>query len=292
MTLKLLTGLIGIFLLLAIIPNAVSQGYYYEEPPRLYLYCDYFESYLVWEEDLDEYDYEILEIGPGESLTLSMEGIEHRVYNPDIETLISLDPDYYSHSVFVAFELRFDGDGDGDFEYIVHFNETVISSVYTMEIYPSYTTGELSEMNDGIIEFEINRTDDYHAILDLEVNRYSSYVQIPFDLDTDRDGTGDYSDSDDDNDGHPDSKDEFPKDRKEWKDTDGDGIGDNADLDDNNNGVPDDFELPLVIGILLLPFVIISIIRKRIKKKSSGGKAGGEEEIEPITTSKSGPKNW
>ena len=61
-------------------------------------------------------------------------------------------------------------------------------------------------------------------------------------LDTDGDGIPDATDPDDDNDGHDDSGDAFPLDKREWRDTDGDGLGNSADPDDDNDGVADEVD--------------------------------------------------
>lgn len=292
MTLKLLTGLTGMLLFLAFMPNAFSQEYNDDlDDMKLYFYLDNDQPFLKYGYDYESYYLDTVELYSGENATLSIHDVKDRVFNQDLDIRISLDTGYTYSYIELYFQLRFDGNGDGNFEYVVDFPMTQVDYYDPMIVEPSSTTGVPVDMNGGTIELEISMTDNSYGTLTIECD-YDTYVQVPFDIDTDRDGIGDHSDSDDDNDGHPDSKDEFPKDRKEWKDTDGDGIGDNADLDDNDNGIPDDFELPLVIGIILMPFVIISIIRKRLKKKSGGGKAGGEEEIEPLTTSKSGPKNW
>ncbi len=58
-------------------------------------------------------------------------------------------------------------------------------------------------------------------------------------VDTDGDGTPNYTDTDDDGDGVADTADAFPLDAAESVDTDGDGIGNNADTDDDGDGVSD-----------------------------------------------------
>jgi len=58
-------------------------------------------------------------------------------------------------------------------------------------------------------------------------------------VDSDGDGTNNFSDSDDDNDGTPDVSDAFPLDPDENTDTDNDGIGNNEDNDDDGDGVND-----------------------------------------------------
>jgi hypothetical protein len=289
--LKMLSISLVLVLCLALFPNAASQGDHYDPPPRLYLFNDAHGTYLVHPEDNEYTGYRAIPLGPLENMTLSIHGVKNRIFNPEVKIRISLDPAFGNEIVYLGFEMRFDGDGDGDFEFIVHFNQSRIEGDYDREIISSYRTGSPINMTNGTIELYIWRMDDLDQSLGLEVNRDTSYIQIPFDLDTDGDGEGDYSDSDDDNDGHYDYEDVFPKDKNEWKDTDGDGIGDNEDVDDNDNGIPDDFELPMAMCIVLIPILIIGILMKRMKKKS-GGNDEEEPDFKPITTSRTGPKNW
>ncbi len=85
--------------------------------------------------------------------------------------------------------------------------------------------------------------------------------------DFDGDGIGDNSDDDWDGDGMDNVQDEFPWNPKEWEDSDGDGIGDNEDPDDNANGISDVLELPIGIGVLMIPLILIHFLNKRIKGK-------------------------
>jgi parallel beta-helix repeat protein len=107
---------------------------------------------------------------------------------------------------------------------------------------------------------------------------------FPFDPreteDFDGDGIGDNSDNDWDGDFIDNVQDEFPWNPKEWEDSDGDGIGDNEDPDDNANGISDVLELPLGIGVLLIPLILIYFLNKRIKVKKK--ESEDEEETEDI----------
>jgi len=97
-----------------------------------------------------------------------------------------------------------------------------------------------------------------------------------YQIDSDGDGVVDNLDfdpndptvhTDSDGDGHPDNRDAFPFNSDEWKDTDRDGIGDNSDSDNNGNIIPDDFEIPLAIFITLIPFIMLFLLFKRMKKR-------------------------
>lgn len=301
MGLKLLTAFVGLLILLVIIPNAVSQGGFpnFYKPPRLYFVVNktdgkpslIFTDYKYYDDhknyQMDEFDLGAsIEINGNENVILSTHNITNRVYNRDTNIHISI-VGLYSDNVYVRVQLRCDGDGDGIFEYIIDFPETSPSISTVIE--PSGITGNAIDLTDGTIELHISRTDNSSADFQIWHN-VRSYVQVPFDLDFDGDGIGDYSDPDDDNDGYSDWGDRFPYNPNEWKDYDDDGIGDNEDEDDNGNGIPDDFEIPLAMGIILIPIVIIAVFVKRMKKSKS--KVSGEEEIKPITISKLGPKNW
>lgn len=304
MSLKAFIICIGLLLLLAMIPYVVAQNDYphhHQYPPQLYfkieqsgsnVSLDFRPDYYHFPHHRNYYDpqYGTIEIGPNESLTLSLTGVTERIYNPDINIEISLA----SHTtpnieeVFLYFQLRFDGDGDGNFEYTADFPERPYDF---WGLRPSSFIGEPINMTNGTIELDIRRQDNSTLDLVILCSSYDSDIQVPFDFDTDRDGIGDYSDPDDDNDGHPDIRDWFPLDSSEWKDSDWDGIGDNEDKDDNGNGIPDDFEIPLAMGIILIPILIIAAFMKRMKK-SKEKETDKEEEIKPLTTSKIGPKNW
>jgi hypothetical protein len=321
MSLKVLSICIGLLLLLVMIPDVESKDihpYYYQpgshyfhssiwlfpyvnhtsgepslffKPNSRYFYYDDYSDYYEdpWYYEDDYWDGNI-EIGSNENLTLVLTDVDDRIYNPDIAWELSIDSwlNPIIAGLNVTYQLRFDGDGDGNFEYIVEFNE---DPQFDWLIEPTSFDGEPINMTDGTIELFVSRPDNSSVNYVIRCGPYNSYIQVPFDLDTDWDGTGDYSDSDDDNDGHLDNDDYFPANPNEWKDSDGDGIGDNADEDNNGNGIPDDFEIPLAMGIILIPIVIIAAFMKRMKKSKEKG-ADKEEEIKPLTTSKIGPKNW
>ncbi|UCG69554.1 MAG: thrombospondin type 3 repeat-containing protein [Thermoplasmata archaeon] len=330
MRVKLPIVCIVLILLLASTPNVVSKDvrpYYYQPSGHYfhgsiwlypginqtsgelmlyfghnpdYFYYDDYDSYYY---DLDIYAYNedifgqetywdsSVEIGPNENITFSITRIMERFYNPDIEWDFSLntwiDPWDYSIPDFnITYQLRVDSDGDNNYEYIADYTEDL--EFWNLE--STSTTGEPIDLINGTIELGVSRTDNLTVNYVIDCSPFNSYIQIPFDLDTDCDGLSDYSDSDDDNDGHSDRNDWFPINPKEWRDTDRDGIGDNEDKDYNGNGIPDHLEIPLVICIILIPVVVISASMKYMKKKKSKKKES-REEIKTITSSKLGPKN-
>lgn len=225
------------------------------------LYEQYFPEDSSW--------YGDLEIPPNESLTFSITGVEDRIYNPDIDIFMDIiwRTDGSESSINISYQLRFDGDNDGEFEYIINFPEN--PDWRNNIINPISTIGEPINMTDGTIELVISRTDNTQNTYTISFSDDYSYFQVPFDLDTDNDGVGDFSDFDDDNDGHTDIDDFFMRNPNEWKDSDVDGIGDNEDEDDNGNNIPDIFEIPIAVVIILIPIIIIIIILKRKKKSKN-----------------------
>lgn len=263
--------------------------------PKYYFDDEYFSYYEWWE----EYDNEVweLEIGPNENITFTITNIENRRFFQEIETEIFVSLDFsVIDEPALAFQLRYDGDGDGLFEFIQDFSAFAIDR-HGLHLNPNSTTGQPVEMTDGTIELEIMRLDNPGEIetsFSIICGPYNTWIDLPYDLDTDGDKIGDVFDDDDDNDGVPDRKDAFPKDSNEWKDSDGDGIGDNSDPDYNGNGIPDDMEVPVVIGVVLVPLVIIMAVMNKFRKKGKEEKEGewGEEDIPILTTPHEGPKNW
>lgn len=316
MSSRIVTVSLILLLSFAMLPNVKSEGenhFSWGEPipPRLFFNYDssgsnqyflilvepslhIFDDYYDYRQDAYYYyhnDNGIINLGPNENLTLAIHGVEDRLYDPNIEFEICLNPNALDYEgMCLDFQLRCDGNADGHFEYMVDFTPVYIRNTYTHYTFSSATNGQAMDMDGGTIELIISRSGSNSEMLTIDCDS-NSYVQIPFDRDTDNDDAADYSDPDDDNDGCSDSNDFFPKDPNEWKDSDYDGIGDNEDEDDNGNNIPDDFEIPLVVGIILIPIVIIAAFIRRMKKKS-GAKKQGEEEITTITTSRLGPKNW
>jgi hypothetical protein len=298
-------ALIGLLLLIGISHGAVSQHvtpniYFHWDPPRLYFQCDWtyndfnwsagqptgYEPALLFAPDNwndmiagdDKYGYfwGWIELEPNDNITLSIHEVRGRIFNPDIDTLLCLDVSNRTRdqnlTSFLDMELRFDGDGNGDFEYILVFPRVEVENAdrdLLRELEPSDTIGDPVSMTNGTIELEIIRSGNATQTLHIVGTPYSdpnySYIDIPFDLDTDNDGIGDFSDPDDDNDGHDDIDDWFPKDSNEWLDSDWDGIGNNADIDANGNFIPDVFEFVLIIFAILIPVLIVFaiVIRKK-----------------------------
>lgn len=323
MNIKIISVLIGLVFLLTVFPNVASEDYRYEffdspdhyfhGPLWLYpfenittgeiqlVFYPYFE-YIIFrgkyeddffslEEFLDNNEEEItavdeLIIEPDETVNLSISNISDRLYNPEIDTRLSLGSYNYYSSVECNIRLKCDGDGDGTFEYTVLFPE---NPEWGDEIEPVTEMGEPKNMTNGTILLQISNSGLYSIKINCEF--MGTFIQVPFNIDYDSDGIGDYSDSDDDNDGHWDEFDVFPINSNEWQDSDWDGIGDNQDRDNNGNGIPDDLELPLALCILLIPILVIFFILRLHKKKSGSGK-GGEEEAPQITDPRSGLKNW
>jgi hypothetical protein len=259
---------------------------------RLYFNNEVGVSSLVYFDDLEGRDYRTIELEPDGNVTLSIQNVKGRFFNPEIEAYISLMT--YTNSLEMDYVLRFDGDGDKDFEYIIQYPESSFWGGSTHQIQPLGSSGEPIDMVNGTIELYIWRADDRTGDMQLQVNRENCFVQIPFDLDTDGDGITDFSDEDNDGDGYLDEDDVFPLDSDEWRDSDNDGIGDNEDDDDNDNGIPDDLEIPLAMSIVLVPLVIIMVVMNKFKKKGKEEEEGewGEEDIPILTTPHEGPKNW
>jgi hypothetical protein len=287
------TAITGLFVIMAISPIVISEDipYYYDwynETPRLYFNCNQtvvyvnnnetgeayvthgptgYESSLIFAREnfhqSSNFSYGyfggFIKIYNNKSLIISINDVKDRFFYPDIESEIYLQiqPIYSSGSIDI--QLRSDGDGDGVFEYIVDFARTEIQ--YELLLKPSSFTGVPKDMSNGTIEFEILPTvESSNNISILGGPEGGSWIQVPFDKDTDSDGIGDYSDPDDDGDGCPDSEDYYPKNSKEWKDDDHDWIPDNRDQDDNNNGIPDVYDLPLAMLIISIPIILPIVV--------------------------------
>lgn len=225
------------------------------------------------------------------NITMVIEGIKDRIFRSDIEIILLFTSSAWldTEASFTC-EMRVDGNGDGNFEFIVDFGDFEIGTSTVFPVTPDSIQGSAINLTDAVIEVELRRTDEDPAPVFIECPE--SYIQVPFDLDTDSDGEGDFTDPDDDNDGYLDVDDIFPIDPDEWRDSDWDGIGDNEDDDDNGNGIPDDLEIPLVMGIVLVPLVIIMVVMNKFKKKGKEEGEWGEEDIPILTTPHEGPKNW
>jgi hypothetical protein len=332
MKIKLISVGIGLVFLLMVFPNVASEDYRYEfrdfpdhyfhgsiwlypsenittgenglsfYPNIQYIYDrDFFNDDFfppLDPIDISDEDFRLMDelvIEENEVLNLTISNVSGRLYNPEIETRLTMGYwNYWYSGVECNFRLKCDGDGDGIFEYTAIFPE---NPQYGNEIEPVTEIGEPNDMTNGTILLEISNSGHNTVEISNDVtndfmgNDMNTYIQVPFNIDYDSDGIGDYTDSDDDNDGYSDQDDEFPINPKEWRDSDGDGIGDNQDRDDNGNGIPDDLELPLALCILLIPILVIFFIL-RFHKKKSGSKKGGDEEAPQITDPRSGLKNW
>ena len=297
-----MTFAISLIMLIATIPGATSEYYHscrrgeiLQESIWLFLYSDnymkvddappslvfapnanYLHSYPGNAQDFESF-YEgnwdwvgEIDIHPSENLTLSICGVKDKIFNPDICVFMELawtgHSDPSENSANIGFQMRCDGDGDRDFEYIINFPENPGSD---KKVEPISTIGQPMDMTDGTIELVITRTDNTSSSSTLWCSHHHSYIQTPFDVDTDRDGTGDYSDTDDDNDGYTDNNDYFPRNPDEWMDSDKDGIGDNTDEDSNGNTIPDTFELPLLVILTLAAIFIVILLFKRNKKEKN-----------------------
>jgi hypothetical protein len=229
------SAITGLFVIMAISPCVISEDipYIYYNPfhdtPNLYFQCNQtwgnekyiednhifyypvptgYEPSLIFGRDNShpssfiDYGYATgwNNIYAEENLTLSIKGIKGRVYNPDIELEAHIFP-YYKHWLLsnysgnFSLQLRSDGDGDGVFEYIVDFPKT--NTNFDMKLIPSYITGVPMDFTNGTIEIEIqlfgNSTKNFSIYGGPDVG---SWIQVPFDKDTDSDGIGDFSDLD------------------------------------------------------------------------------------------------
>ncbi|UCF08171.1 MAG: hypothetical protein JSW28_00315, partial [Thermoplasmata archaeon] len=270
------TVLFGLILLLVITPGSafgsqedypVYYEHYWPQSPRFFFMDNATtgepELTLMAYVDHDRYIQGLgsFVLGPNESITLTIHGVLGLIPNPDIPFLLNLDTGIDpGQKPILSAQLRFDSDGNGDFEYIVDFQSPLELAWGSP---PSSTEGEPQNLTGGAIEFQLWRTDN--SSMALQIFYGSSSIMTPFDMDLDNDGIGDFSDEDDDNDGRVDENDAYPFDPNEWMDTDGDGIGDNADTDDNGNGLEDDYEVPVAMGIILIPFVMVALMMKRIR---------------------------
>jgi hypothetical protein len=213
------------------------------------------------------YDGGRIILNPNETITLTIEDVGNRPYNPNIEIELCINPGALNpERMRLDAQMRCDGNSDGHFEYIIDFTSIPFSDSWAHVSGPSSTNGQALDMDGGTIELILSSSESNPEPLTIQCNSYS-YLQIPFDLDTDNDGTTDYSDTDDDNDGYTDGSDRFPLDPSEWRDSDLDLVGDNEDDDDNDNKIPDILEIPISMGIILVPFVIILIVMNKMKKK-------------------------
>jgi len=316
---SVIVSLLLIMIFLINIPNNVSSqenDFYWGDPipPRLFLDNEssggegYYLAYgelnsdfpvdnIYFTETLHYsyyYDGGLITLNPNETITLTIKNVCNRLYNPNIDIELCINPGFLNPELMrMDTQMRCDGKSDGHFEYIIDFKSIPFSDSWVHFSEPSSTSGQISYMDGGIIELVLSASESNPEPLTIQCNSYS-YLQIPFDLDTDNDGTTDYSDPDDDNDGYTDRIDRFPLDHGEWKDTDGDGIGDNTDPDFNGNNIPDDLEIPLAMGIVLIPLIVIMVIMNKMKKKGKEEEEGewGEEDIPILTTPHEGPKNW
>jgi hypothetical protein len=261
---KIITGCLIFLIISAVMPGAESQSqtlFHRGEPipPRLFFDISVVESTI----------YSLVFVEPTRRTSqYDKYGIDfYYFYSLNIEFEICIDPANFDfEGVNLELQLRCDGDNDGEFEYVVDFSTIHIMNRYIHETYPSSVEGSAIDMNGGTIELVISRTDSNPGHFTIDCSSYS-FVQVPYDVDSDEDGLTDYSDPDDDNDGHSDAEDIFPDDPTEWKDSDFDHIGDNADDDDNGNNIPDDYEIFLIAGIICIPIVLFVIVNKRIKNK-------------------------
>lgn len=310
MNVRMITGIIILVMLFTMCSNVTSQDNHFNWdepiPPRLFL--DYegandgyhflafvepgykiFKDQHHWRNDAYfyyRYDGAVFPIGFNESITLVINDVVDRYIDPNIESEICLNTNAFNfEGITLDAQLRCDGNNDGNYEYLISFSPIRIMNTYTSLSHSYTTSGQPLDMNHGTIELILTRTDGNPEPLNIETGYYT-YIQIPFDLDTDGDGTTDYSDPDNDNDGHNDRDDMFPYNPSEWKDSDLDGIGDNEDDDDNDNRIPDIFEIPIAIGIVLIPILVIVIMVKHMKKKGSEKEDGSKTIVYKVKYSK------
>jgi hypothetical protein len=305
MTARIFTIYVVSLLLFSLIPAAASQEhseYYYNntirKPPRLYFFVEennIVKPSLSFDYVYSDYYDKRIELHPNDSIMLSISGVRDRIFDPDFDFEVKLNRPYtsqYDRHTRLRFQLRFDNDGDGFFEYVIDFPETEMINTFSFDISPSNITGEPMEITNGTIELDINRTDNNEQIFPI-LCWTSTWIEIPFDLDSDSNGIGNYDDPDDDGDGYSDWDDAFPQNPDEWRDSDNDGIGNNEDDDNNGNNIPDDLEIPLAMGIVLIPLIVIMVVMNKFKKNGKEEEGEwGEEDIPILTTPHEGPKNW
>ncbi len=74
--------------------------------------------------------------------------------------------------------------------------------------------------------------------------------------------------NDTDNDGVGDNGDEFPNDPSEWKDSDNDGVGDNDDILPNVKHIHSQWQIIVILMLILISIICTYLYRKRIRRKN------------------------
>ena len=213
MSLKTIAVCAGMIFVMALTADVVSQyatNYETPLPPRLYFQGGVGENepYIIfgpvyeklWQWVSYNYFYEYpqadgssFDMDSKSNISLLIDGVKDMIFNPDIEIFIHIETVYslVEGNADLDIELRCDGDGDGNFEYIIDFPEEEISIRFGETLRSPDEIGNPINMTDGTMELFIERTDPSSQILPIDCT-YESYIQTPFDYDTDSDGIGDF----------------------------------------------------------------------------------------------------